>query len=194
MAKSIKRSRAESHKKTQVLAIDIKKELANEKRCAKPLSSAATKKKKTNDNGGVDNRLALLSSPKKKSDLLYIVGKAKVNLSFRPELDNYTLMLPQISKEIASNFSYKYKRRATVDRRSNRNTPTTTTSNIGAMDAPCDMAIDSLRDMMLVDHMRCYVEDYMRSEIGDTLLILVPLNYQDKNIAPWSDVTSYLVA
>ena len=174
MAKPINRNRAVSHKRKNVTAVAIKKEMADKKRCAKPLSPAATKKKKTNDDSGVDNRLALLSSPKKKSDLLYIVGKVKVNLSFRKELDNYTLMLPQISKEISSNFSYKYKRRATVHRRSNRNASNTTINSIGAIDALRDVTIDSLRDMMLVDHSRCYVENYMRCEIGDTLLILVP--------------------
>ena len=188
MAKPIKRNRAVSHKKKKVTAVAIKKEIADKKRCAKPVSPVATKKKKTNDDSGVGNRLALLSSPKKKSDLLYIVGKAKVNLSFRKELDNYTLMLPQISKEISSNFNYKYKRRATVDRRSNRNASNTTINSIGAIDALRNMAIDSLRDMMLVDHSRCYVEDYMMSEIGDTLLILVPQIYEDKDIAPWSDI------
>ena len=40
------------------------------------------KKKKMNDDSGADNHLALLSSPQKKSDVLYIVGKANVNVSF----------------------------------------------------------------------------------------------------------------
>ena len=64
------------------IVVAIKKEMADKKRCAKPLSPAATKTKKTNDDSRVDNRLALLSSPQKKSDVLYIVGKAKVNVSF----------------------------------------------------------------------------------------------------------------
>ena len=114
MAKGIKRTRAVSHKRNKVLAVDVKLEYSERQKASKPASHMASKKKKTNDDSGIDNRLALLSTPKKKGDLLYAVGESKVNLSFRPELDNYTTMIPQISKEICSNFSYNYRRRATL--------------------------------------------------------------------------------
>lgn len=129
--------------------------------CAKPISPNAKKKKKSDDDSGFDNRLVLLSSPKKKSDLLYIIGKIKFNLSFRKELDNFTSMLPQISKQISSNFSYKCKRRAMLDRRTDRNVVNTAINKIGGD--------DQLRNMMLVDYSRCYFENYMRCEVGDTL-------------------------
>ena len=82
MPKPIKRNRAVSHKRKNVSADVIKKEMADKKRCANPLSPAHTKKKKSNDDSGVDNRLDLLSSPKKKSDLLYIVAKLKLICHF----------------------------------------------------------------------------------------------------------------
>ena len=54
---------------------------------------------------------------------MYKVAASKVNLSFQSTPDNYTNMIPQISKETYSNFAHKYRRRSTVDRRSDRNIP-----------------------------------------------------------------------
>ena len=42
--------------------------------------------------------------------------------------------------------------------------------------------------MMLVDYYQYYVKDYMRCEVGDTLLILVSQYFEDKKILPWSDL------
>ena len=178
MAKGIKRTRAVSHKKKKITAVQVKAEITKRKSshlCTSPVAS-----KKNRDDCGIDNRLALLSAQKKKGDLLYAVGNSKVNLSLRPDLDNYTMMIPQISKEINSNFNCKYRRRATVDRRSSRNLIDTTIHNTS------DISQD--RDIMLVDYTRCYVEDYMQCHIGEMILVLVPLYFEDKNITPWSEL------
>ena len=181
MAKGIKRTRAVSHKKNKALAVNVKLEYSKRKKATKPTSPIASKKtKKTNDDSGVDNRLALLSTPKKKGDLLYAVGESKVNLSFRPELDNYTTMIPQISKEISSNFSYNYRRRATEDRRSSCNVTQMTTNKASVT--------NSDRDIMLVDYTGCYVEDYMRSDVGQVLLVLIPRYCEVENIMPWCEL------
>ena len=103
MAKGIKQTRVVSHKKKKATAVEVKLEFSNRKRSTKHVSPVASKKKKNGDNDGVDNHLALSSTPKKKGDLLYAVGELKVNLSFRSEINNYTMMTPQISKEIFSN-------------------------------------------------------------------------------------------
>ena len=178
MAKGIKRTRAVSHKKKKLTAVMVKAEII--KRKSSNLSTSPVASKKNRDDCSIYNRLVLLYAQKKKSDLLYAVGDLKVNLSFRPNLDNYTMMIPQISKEINSNFNCKYRRRATVDRRSSRNLIDTTINNTS------DISQD--RDIMLVDYTRCYVEDYMQCHIGEMILVLVPLFFEDENITPWSEL------
>ena len=180
MAKGIKRTCAVSHKKKKITAVEVKVEISKHK--SPPLSTSPIVLKKKRDDCGVDNRLALLSAQKKKKkcDLLYTVGDSSVNLTFRTELDNFTWMIPQISKEINSNFSCKYRQRATVDRRSSRNLIDMTINN--------DTGISTDRDVMLVDYSRCYAEDYMQCDIGETLLVLVPLFDEVENITPWSEL------
>ena len=51
--------------------------------------------------------------PKNKAEAFIVIPKDKVQLSFWSEVDNFENMVPQISKEILSNFRYKYKQRAT---------------------------------------------------------------------------------
>ena len=51
--------------------------------------------------------------PKNKAKTFIAIPKDKINLLFRLGVDNFANMVPQISKEILSNFSYKYKQRAT---------------------------------------------------------------------------------
>ena len=58
--------------------------------------------------------------PKNKAKTFIAIGKDKINLSFRLDVDNFANMVPQISKEILSNFSYKYNRRATNTRQTGR--------------------------------------------------------------------------
>jgi len=58
--------------------------------------------------------------PKNKAKTFIVISKDKIQLSFRSGVDNFTNMVPQISKEILSNFSYKYQRRATNNRRTGR--------------------------------------------------------------------------
>ena len=54
--------------------------------------------------------------PKNKTRAFYCVGKDKVNMSVRLGLENYSNIIPQISKEIYSNFSYQYKKRSAPHR------------------------------------------------------------------------------
>ena len=54
-----------------------------------------------------------------------------------------------------------------VNWRSNRNVIYMTTNKA--------TVINTDREIMLVDCTRCYVEDYMRSDVGELLLVLVPL-------------------
>ena len=89
MAKGIKRTRAVSHKKKKITAVQVKAEIS--KRKSSHLSTSPVAYKKNRDDCGIDNRLALLSAQKKKGNLLYAVGDSKVNLTFRPDLDNYTI-------------------------------------------------------------------------------------------------------
>ena len=80
MAKGIKRTRAVSHKKRKITAVQVKTEIS---KCKSSLISASpVGSKKKRDDSGIDNRLALLSAQKKKGDLLYAVGDSKVILSF----------------------------------------------------------------------------------------------------------------
>ena len=77
MAKGIKRTRAVSHKKNKITAVEVKLEIS--KRKNPPLSTSSVASKKKRDDCGVDNCLALLSAQKKKGDLLYAVGESQVN-------------------------------------------------------------------------------------------------------------------
>ena len=58
--------------------------------------------------------------PKNKAKTFIVISKDNIQLSFRSGVDNFANMVPHISKEILSNFSYKYKQRAPNTRRTNR--------------------------------------------------------------------------
>ena len=60
--------------------------------------------------------------------------------------ESMLLQQDTVQKEVSSNFSYKYKQRATLDRRSDHNAVNTAINKIGGD--------DPLRKMMLVDYSR----------------------------------------
>ena len=55
--------------------------------------------------------LQVYQPPGNKTQEFYCVGNDKVNISFRVGVENYSNMVPQMSKEIYSNLSYRYKLR-----------------------------------------------------------------------------------
>lgn len=52
---------------------------------------------------------------------MYKVTDSKINISFWTNPDNYINIVPQMSKEISSNFDYKYRRHLIENRESNCN-------------------------------------------------------------------------
>ena len=70
----------------------------------------AVKRSKSMSTSDTSTSTSSSNLPKNKKRVFYSVGKDKVNMSFRFGLDNYSNMIPQISKEIYSNFNYHYKK------------------------------------------------------------------------------------
>jgi len=187
--KLIKRTRAVSHKKTTVTAAAVKVEFANQKRTRMEITNSPTKSKKhkstesshaseirgTNTSEASGDAITLIISPKNKSDKLLKISKTKVHIPFRETKENFANLLPQMSKEIQSNFNKRYERRSDrnndTTRRSDRHNNTTSNSR----QHPIDINIklnnsnngNTFRDIHLVDYTRCYVEDYMLVEVGD---------------------------
>ena len=112
--------------------------------------------------------------PRNKAKPFIVISKDKIQLSFRSGVDNFANMVPQISKEILSNFSYKYKRRATNTRRAGRSisrriqqsSDDTRTGNITSSVMCTRAGTDVIDGISISNYTRCYVEDYMRREIG----------------------------
>ena len=120
--------------------------------------------------------------------------------------DDYTNMLPQISKEINGNFNLVYKRRITTHRRSNRNrTSLNVDSNSNAYSIPFDnQSLTSDNgiepnspdpELILCKYLRCYVEDFMLRSVGERLLVLIPSHYFTMSTTKWlglfeSDISS----
>ena len=137
----------------------------------------------------------LSSQNKSTRNKIYKVSEGKVNLSFRSTKDNYINMIPQISKEIYANFDHKYRRRLTVNRRSDRNIPID--NNIICNSEPLDSALlsnnnNTSGDIIITAYSRCYVEDYMRFCVGEMILVLVPQKYIDTDRKPWIDLVTTL--
>ena len=108
----------------------------------------------------------------------------KVNLAFRNTFDNYANLLPQTSKDIKSNFNKKFEMRST-----NRNPTLQSQHNYILLNTKSiSNNTHIICGVYLVHYFRCYVEDYMLSEIVDPLLILVPSSYIDKKLAPWFEI------
>ena len=170
------RSNAVSKKKKKVTAADVKKENAKRKRvdcCQTP--------KRNNPSSPLvtplvnsPNTTAGTNLPLPKTKTFYSVTKDKVNLSFRAGLPNYTNMVPQLSKEIHSNFNYEYKPRPSTLRR---------TINARGNTPPPEPHSTSIDNISISNYRRCYVEDYMTSAIGDTLLVLLPERYQSDSFS-----------
>jgi len=132
---------------------------------------------------------------RKKSNTLLKIGKTKVCIPFRELKENFTNLLPQMSKDIQSNFNKRYERRQDrnndTTRRSDRHNNTTISSRQHPIDVNINLnnsnSENKFRDIHLVDYSRCYVEDYMLVEVGEIVLILVPLCYIDDDNS-WSEI------
>ena len=83
-------------------------------------------------------------------------------------------MVPQISKEILSNFSYKYKRCATNIRCTRQSIPlhnqkssdkTLTVNTMGSVTC-LQAGTDGITGISMSNYTRCYVEDFMTRDIG----------------------------
>ena len=126
-------TRGNSHKKTKVTDTIIKLENARKKAFQSrkkpkksstftplPFTNQSPPTKDANDDTTTDDAVTedavviylSYNFPKNKAKIFIAIAKDKLNFSFRLGADNFANMVPQISKEILSNFSYKYKRRA----------------------------------------------------------------------------------
>ena len=107
-------------------------------------------------------------------------------------------MVPQISKDILSNFSYNYKRRATntrhtgrsISRRNQQSSDDIMTGNITSSVMCTRAGTDVIDGISISNYTRCYVEDYMRREIGESLLVLLPSRYADDTFSSWFSLMS----
>ena len=118
--------------------------------------------------------------PKNKKRAFYCVGKDQVNMSFRLGVENYSNMIPQISKEIYSNFSYQYKKRI-VPHRSTRTSKVNDTAQHNNKQS---------NGVTTSSYSRCYVEDFMTRKVGESILLLVPTRYLDDPFTPWYELIS----
>ena len=183
---SNKRTRCDSHKKKKSTAMAVKNENYNQinqiqkKRKSSFKQSDEPPVATTAEIGNVATDVSPDNLPSKnKTKAFYYVGKEKVNISFRVGVKNYSNMLPQMSKEIYSNFSYQYKlRRGTI--RSTRNSSASDDT-------------EPNRDSTLVslsNYSRCYVEDFMTCVIGEEVLVLILTRYLDDQFSIWYELMS----
>ena len=107
-----------SHKKVTTTAVNVKVEASN-----------ATKRHKLNEASSASSTKisnVAIGSPKKQSGRMLKISDTKIHIPFRDNNDNFTNLLPQMSKEIQCNFNKKYMRRSdqnnNTTRRSDRNT------------------------------------------------------------------------
>ena len=121
--KDIKRTRAVSKKKTKVTVADVKghHDHAKRKRIEVTINTQSdnppiiiTPKLNSPILNSQDSTIVsdVGNLPIPKTKVFYSVTKDKVNMSFRVGVDNYTNMVPQLSKDIHSNFSYQYQLRS----------------------------------------------------------------------------------
>ena len=132
MSSNLKRTRGISHKKKKTLAATIKIEnvviakkarLLNRTSRPSPSSSNSViidiNEENTNECTVTATSVVVINSPpsrRKKSDRYYKVTSHRLNLSFWTTSktdDDYTNMLPHISKDINGNFNLVYKPRST---------------------------------------------------------------------------------
>ena len=177
--------KSQSHKKKRRLASDIKIEnasAAKNARLAKPSRDSCT---------GNDSIVAMPTPTRQKiNERFYKVTGARLNLVFRsyhPLVENYTNMIPYISKEINGNFNLKYKRRTSSNRRSLRNQ---TLDNNQIVVLNKELTSSTSEDILLEKFRRCYVEDYMTSAITEQLLVMVPTHHHLNESSKWYDLTN----
>ena len=206
--KPIKRNRCDLHKKKKITAAQVKLENIRTRK------QTAMKKIKTidvnNDGSNInktitnditnDTTTAIMNDddvvvdepiiidcnlPKHKAKSYLSITKDRVNISFRVGVDNYSNMVPQISKEIISNFSYKYERRCTTLRHTGRiissSKPDSDPTNTTVISPPRSV-IDGIS---VFNYSRCYVEDYMTRNVGESLLVMIPSRHGDDPISNW---------
>ena len=196
---NIKRTRADSKKKIKVTAADVKAHHAHAHTKRKRVK--VTKKKTQSVNPPIllinpalnpapilnprasSNVSDVGNLPLPKTKVFHSVSKDKVNLSFRIGVDNYTNMVPQLSKEIHSNFNYQYKRRSVSSPRCKSRVD----SSGNASSEPEVFIEDNLT---LSNYNRCYVEDFMTRTVGESLIVLLPHRYQSDPFSPWYEMMS----
>ena len=108
-------SKVLSYKKKRLTSADIKKENAAVANRARMQNITPVKSSVPIDDA--INTVAIMPTPtrQKQNDRFAKVTSTRLNMTFRsiaPLKDNYQNMIPQISKEINSNFCIKYKRKS----------------------------------------------------------------------------------
>ena len=214
MSDNIRRTRGVSHKKHKTTSAMIKIEnaaIAKRKRTSKsPPKATPSRIVGAVDEGSRLSGVSTIASPpsrNKKSDSYYKVSNNRLNMSFRGDLspcDKLANMLPYMHKEINSNFNIIYKRRSTFKRRSNRiqSTVVYNENSNGALvidpnpssnditlstDPIYSSDIHTLQSnsINMNNCRRCYVEDFMVREVGESIVVLVPLSYKVDTTGKW---------
>ena len=205
MSDNIRRTRGASHKKHKTTSAMIKIEnaaIAKRRRTSKSPPKATPSRivgvvDEASRLSGVSTIAAhTIASPPsryKKSDRYYKVSNNRLNMSFRGDLspcDKLANMLPYMHKEINSNFNIIYKRRSTSKRRSNRiqSTVVYNENSNGALvidPNPSSNDIQQSNSINMNNYRRCYVEDFMVREVGESIVVLVPLSYKVDTTDKW---------
>lgn len=84
--------------------------------------------------------------------------------------DNYSNMIPQITKEI------KYKQKISMQRQSNHRLTVTPIATVASMSTIEEVAITTIS---LDNHQRCHVEDFTLCSASNELILMVPTSYVD---------------
>lgn len=97
-------------------------------------------------------------------------------------------MLPQISKEVISNFDNKYQRRSIFNRHLNCITDNTNIDFNSNKLVSANITVDDniIRDIESSEYTCCYGEDYMLTCAYDSILILLHSWFIDKGVEPWN--------
>ena len=112
--------------------------------------------------------------PKHKAKSHLSISKDRVNIYFRIGVDSYSNMVPQISKEIISNFSYKYQQQCTNLRRTSQIiSPSKSYNSDPNNTTVISLPRSDIDGISISNYYRCYVEDYMTHNVGELLLVLI---------------------
>ena len=167
-------SSSTSHKKKKRTAVNVKQEnavLAKKCRLEKPKATASP------STHIFTNEVVYSPSRRRRTDSYYKIGTDRLNLSFRSQtssIDNITNMMAQMSKEINGNFNCTYKRRSTPNRRSGRHSTPIPIPNNQSTVSCSDSDLVGSGDHILSNCLRCYAEDYMTINIGESIIVLIP--------------------